>query len=173
MRRLIIVNKCCLKRYLNGARARYHNILYIRVNLKPTTMSKSSRRSFIADTGKAAMAGTVLLAVNNHQSKEMKNVFVHHVYFWLKNAGNAEDLGKLLAGLKKLSAVTTIKQFHIGKPADTNRGVIDTSYAVSWLALFDNGADQASYQTDPIHLKFVEECSSLWNKVIVYDSVDS
>jgi hypothetical protein len=50
--------------------------------------------------------------------------------------------------------------------------VIETSYAVSWLVFFDNAADQASYQTDPIHLKFVEECSALWVKVIVYDSVD-
>jgi Stress responsive A/B Barrel Domain len=101
----------------------------------------------------------------------MEKVFVHHVYFWLKNADSAEDLGKLVAGLKKLSAVKTIRQFQIGKPAATSREVIDGSYAVSWLVLFDNKADQDSYQTDPIHLKFVEECSSVWQKVIVYDSV--
>jgi hypothetical protein len=136
-------------------------------------MKQSSRRQFISDTGKAAIAGTVILAANTIQEKEMKNIFVHHVYFWLKNKDSKEDLGKLIAGLKKLSAVKTIRQFHIGKPADTNRDVIDRSYAVSWLALFDNGADQASYQADPIHLKFVEECSSLWEKVIVYDSVNA
>jgi len=51
--------------------------------------------------------------------------------------------------------------------------VIDTSYAISWCTFFDNDADQASYQVDPIHLKFVEECSPLWTKVIVYDSVDA
>ena len=135
-------------------------------------MSKSSRRQFISDTGKAAMAGTVIFAANDPQQKEMKNIFVHHVYFWLKNTGNAEDLSKLLAGLKKLSTVKSIKQFHVGKPAATSREVIDGSYSVSWLTLFDNKADQDSYQTDPIHLKFVEECSSLWSKVIVYDSVD-
>ena len=135
-------------------------------------MSKTTRRRFIADTGKAAMAGTLILAANNKQQKEMKDIFVHHVYFWLKNAGNKEDLEKLVAGLKKLSAVKTIRQFHIGKPAGTKRDVIETSYAVSWLVLFDNTADQDSYQTDPIHLKFVEECSSLWVRVIVYDSID-
>ena len=135
-------------------------------------MHKTTRRSFIADTSKAAMAGTLILAANNPQQKEMKDLFVHHVYFWLKNPGNKEDLDKLIAGLRKLSAVKTIKRFHIGKPADTNRDVIDHSYALSWLALFDNGADQASYQTDPIHLKFVEECSALWQKVVVYDSVN-
>jgi hypothetical protein len=75
-------------------------------------------------------------------------------------------------GLKKLSKVKTIKTFHIGQPADTSRDVIDGSYAISWFTMFDNGADQQSYQVDPIHLKFIEECSSLWNKVVVYDSVD-
>ena len=69
-------------------------------------------------------------------------------------------------------SVKTIQNFHIGKPADTNREVIETGYAVSWFVQFANGADQASYQTDPIHLKFVEECSHVWSKVIVYDSVD-
>ena len=135
-------------------------------------MNKSSRRQFISDGGKAAMAGTLIFAGNNHSEKEMKNVFIHHVYFWLRNSGSKEDRNKLEEGLKKLSAVKTIKQFHIGKPADTSRGVIDTSYAISWFVLFENGADQASYQTDPIHLKFVEECSPLWEKVIVYDSID-
>jgi hypothetical protein len=135
-------------------------------------MTTSSRRRFITDAGKTALAGSVLIGLDQTEKKEMKNIFVHHVYFWLKNAGNKEDRDKLVAGLKKLSAVKTIKQFHIGQPADTKRDVIDTSYAVSWLALFDNGADQASYQTDPIHLTFVEECSSLWVKVVVYDSVD-
>ncbi len=135
-------------------------------------MKKLSRRRFIGDTGKAAIAGSFILAAANQTKQQMKNVFVHHVYFWLKNADSAEDLLNLIAGLKKLSAVKTIKQFHIGKPASTSREVIDGSYAVSWLVLFDNKADQDSYQTDSIHLKFIEECAPLWEKVIVYDSVD-
>jgi len=102
----------------------------------------------------------------------MKDVFVHHVYFWLKNAGSEDDLDKLVAGLKKLSAIKKIRQFHIGRPADTTRDVIDRSYAISWLVLFDNKTDQDNYQSDPIHLDFVQECSSLWQKVTVYDSVN-
>ena len=135
-------------------------------------MKNTSRRRFIGDTGKAAIAGTFILAAANQSEQEMKNVFVHHVYFWLKNADSADDLAKLVAGLKKLATVKTIKQFHIGKPAATSREVIDGSYAVSWFTLFENKADQDSYQTDPIHLKFIEECAPLWKKVIVYDSID-
>lgn len=104
---------------------------------------------------------------------EQKNIFIHHVYFWLKNPDSNEDRNKLFEGLKKLSKVTTIRQFHIGRPAATSRGVIDNSYSFSWFLVFDNPADQDSYQVDPIHLKFVEECSHLWNRVIVYDSIDA
>lgn len=100
-----------------------------------------------------------------------KNSFIHHVYFWLKNPENINDRNQLIEGLYKLSAVTTIKGFHIGKPAPTKRDVIDSSYSVSWLLTFNNKEDQDSYQTDPIHLKFVEECSHLWSKVVVYDTV--
>ena len=100
-----------------------------------------------------------------------KNTFIHHVYFWLKNPENNNDLLALIEGLQKLSSVKTIKSFHIGKPAGTSRDVIDTTYSVSWLLLFDNKEDQDSYQVDPIHLKFVDECSQLWEKVVVYDAV--
>ncbi|HWK02270.1 MAG TPA: Dabb family protein [Puia sp.] len=98
-------------------------------------------------------------------------MFVHHVFFWLKDPGSREDCAALVAGLQKLSKAGMIKDFHIGQPAGTNRDVIETSYAVSWLLLFDTSEDQEAYQTDPIHLQFVKECSPLWSKVVVYDSI--
>lgn len=102
-----------------------------------------------------------------------KNLFVHHVFFWLKNPDSLDDLRLLQQGLEELGKVKTIKMFHIGKPAPTNRDVIDNTYALSWLTLFETAEDQDSYQTDPIHLKFVETCAHLWRKVMVYDSIDA
>jgi hypothetical protein len=96
--------------------------------------------------------------------------FAHNVYFWLKRTGNQEDRAQLIEGLRKLSAVTTIKTFHIGTPAATDRDVIERSYAVAWCTTFRNKADQDSYQSDPIHLAFVRDCAALWEKVVVYDS---
>ena len=103
---------------------------------------------------------------------QLKNVFIHHVFFWLKNPESIADKAMLVEGLQKLSAVTTIKDYHIGQPADTYRNVVERTYAVSWMVFFANAEDQESYQTDPVHLKFVEECSHLWNAVKVHDSVD-
>jgi len=136
-------------------------------------MSNHSRRDFISTTGKVALAGsTGIFAINSSSVMTSKNMFIHHVYFWLKNPSSDEDRQKLIEGLEKLSRVKTIKMFHLGKPADTNRDVIDTSYSVSWLLVFDDKASEESYQVDPIHLNFVETCKHLWQKVVVYDSVD-
>jgi hypothetical protein len=133
----------------------------------------STRREFIANTGKAMVAGGLVTLAENGDPVMVENKFIHHVYFWLKNSGSKEDRAKLIEGLQKLSKVKTIKTFHIGQPADTNRDVIERSYAISWFTMFDNATDQQSYQVDPIHLKFVEDYSHLWSKVIVYDSVDA
>jgi hypothetical protein len=104
---------------------------------------------------------------------EQKNIFIHHVFFWLKNPDSKQDQEALIAGLRKLSRVETIRSFHIGKPADTNRDVIERSYSISWMLIFDNLEDEEIYQPHPIHKKFIEECSHLWKKVVVHDSVDA
>jgi hypothetical protein len=138
-------------------------------------MSSQTRRDFLTSTGKVALAGsTGIFAANTTSNMAAKtNIFIHHVYFWLKNPASDEDRRKLLNGLEKLSKVKTIQTFHIGKPADTNRDVIDRSYSVSWMLIFNNKEDQDNYQVDPVHLNFVEECKDLWQKVVVYDSVDA
>ena len=100
-----------------------------------------------------------------------KNAFIHHVFFWLADPQSVTARDQLIEGLNKLSVVTTIKAFHIGLPAGTSRDVIDSSYNVSWLLVFENKDDQDSYQTDPIHLNFVDTCKHLWQKVVVYDTV--
>ena len=104
--------------------------------------------------------------------KNSQYTFVHHVYFWLNNPESRADYDDLVAGLKKLSAVTTIGSFYIGKPADTNRDVIDRSYSVSWLALFANKADQDSYLVAAVRMQVIEDCEQLWRKVFVYESVN-
>jgi Stress responsive A/B Barrel Domain len=99
-----------------------------------------------------------------------KKSIIHHVFFWLKNPSSKEDLDRLLSGLKTLEKIKMIRQLYIGVPAATEkRDVIDNSYHVSELMLFDNLEDQKAYQDHPVHKKFIEDCSHLWEKVLVYD----
>ncbi len=136
-------------------------------------MSKQSRRKFVGLAGKIlAATGLAAFSAPALAQKPNKNMFIHHVYFWLNNPGSEADKKKLVEGLQTLTKIKKIEMHHIGQPADTDREVIDRSYAISWMLIFKNKADQDSYQTDPIHLDFVKNYSHLWSKVIVYDSVD-
>ena len=101
----------------------------------------------------------------------LHNTFVHHVHFWLKNK---EDKDKLIEGLKILEPITHIRDMHIGVAADTNRDVIDSSYDVSLLLLFNTLEEEETYQHDPIHLVFVEQYAQpLCAKVLVLDNVNA
>lgn len=136
-------------------------------------MQKVSRRNFVKETTVAlAGAGLAGTALAQATPAAAAGLFVHHVYFWLKNPDSPGDRAKLLKGLQTISKIDVIKMAHIGVPADTNRPVIDTSYQFSLLLLFDNRQKQDAYQVHPTHLKFVEQCADLWTKVIVYDSVN-
>lgn len=133
-------------------------------------MEKQTRRTFVAS---AAALGVSTAASALPVMKEKKKQVVHHVFFWLKNRDSKEDLAKLLEGLKTLEKIESIKKMHIGVPASTEqRPVVDSSYSASELMFFDDVAGQEAYQVHPIHKKFVEQCSHLWEKVIVYDSID-
>jgi hypothetical protein len=134
-------------------------------------MKKQSRRKFVAS---AVALGTSAVATGmpTMESKDKKQL-VHHVFFWLKNPDSKEDLAKLLAGLQTLRKIETIRKINIGVPASTEkRDVVDTSYHASELMFFDDLAGQKTYQDHPIHQKFIADCSHLWEKVIVYDSID-
>lgn len=99
-------------------------------------------------------------------------MLIHHVFFWLKNPGSAADREALVAGLRGLAEVSIVRSLQIGVPAPTEkRDVVDASFDVSELMIFDNVADQKAYQDDPIHQDFVASHGHLWERVIVYDMV--
>jgi hypothetical protein len=132
-------------------------------------MSKLNRRTFIASSALTLGATATSFAMETE-----KPVLVHNVFFWLKNPSSLEDRTKLIEGVKTLSKIETIRMLRVGVPASTEkRPVVDSSYAVSELIYFDDLAGQSVYQDHPIHKKFIENCSHLWEKVVVYDSIDA
>ena len=97
-------------------------------------------------------------------------MFVHHVFFWMKDDFTSDALTKFENGVKTLPAIELVKFGDVGKPASTNRPIIERSYSYSLLLVFENKSAHDEYQTHPEHLKFIEDCSDLWNKVLIYDS---
>jgi hypothetical protein len=135
-------------------------------------MPTQSRKSFLT-TSAVITAGLAANALSAFSDPEKKGDIIHHVFFWLKNPDSKEDLAKLIAGLQSLRKIKVIRKLHIGVPASTEkREVVDNSYHVSELMFFDNVTDQKAYQDDPIHQKFVADCSHLWDRVVVYDMQD-
>jgi stress responsive alpha/beta barrel protein len=128
----------------------------------------TSRRTFIASA--AAIAAAANAGANAAVTTYPK--LVHHVFFWLKNPSSKEDLVKLLAGLRTLTAIETVRGAHFGVPASTEkRDVVDNSFSASEILFFDDLAGQKTYQDHPVHKKFVADCSHLWERVVVYDAI--
>lgn len=133
---------------------------------------KNTRRKFIT-TSAALAAGTVVSVATPAQPEKSKAPLVHHVFFWLKNPGSVADRDRIIEGLKTLRKIDAIKELRIGVVASTEkRDVVDNSWGVSELMFFEDLAGQAIYQDHPIHQQFIKDCSHLWDKVIVYDSID-
>jgi hypothetical protein len=129
----------------------------------------TTRRKFIAGAAAMVIGSTAY----GQKEKKGNNPLVHHVFFWLKNPESKEDLAKLIEGVNSLKKIKSLKLVKIGVPALTEkRDVIDNSYNLSLLTMFDDIKGHDAYQVDPIHTHFVETYSPLWNKVIVYDSMD-
>lgn len=99
-------------------------------------------------------------------------MLVHAVYFWLKPDLSEQQKQAFSIEVDKLRSIPSVRHAFIGKPADTDRPVIDRSYSVALTVVFDDMAGHDAYQVDPIHQQFVSACSSLWDRVLIYDSVE-
>ena len=93
----------------------------------------------------------------------------HNVYFWLKDGLSNSALDEFEKGLDTLKKTTMVLSGYYGKPANTNRSVVDNSYSYGLSLLFKDTADHNLYQADPIHLAFVDKNATKWTRVLVYD----
>ena len=115
-----------------------------------------------------------LAAAENALAEPAKDetAFIHTVFFWMKETVTAEQKADFEKnGLGKLKACPQIYKVFYGPPAGTPREVVDNSYDYAWICHFKSKEDQDAYQTEPIHLKFVEDYKHLWERVQVYDNV--
>ncbi len=98
-------------------------------------------------------------------------MFVHHVFFWLKDGSGDTEKAQLEKGIQALLTINDLFVFSdVGKPAATDRPVIDRTYHFSLLLVFRDQKGQDEYQVHPTHLRFVETCAHLWSHVKIYDS---
>jgi hypothetical protein len=98
-------------------------------------------------------------------------MIIHSVYFWLKEGLSDEDRSRFDSGLRSVLDQDNVCGGYIGKPASTPpRPVIDSSYTVALHVHFVDVEAHDAYQDDPNHHAFISNCSSLWDKVLIYDA---
>ena len=102
----------------------------------------------------------------------MNSHFYHSVYFWLRDGGEAEDAQQTADGCRTyLTGIPGIVQMHVGIPAGTSGGPIDSSYGVALLMEFESQEARDIYEAHPDHQRFIAELHHLWSRVQVYDAV--
>jgi len=98
-------------------------------------------------------------------------MFVHSVYFWLKDELTYEQLDAFRKHLAALGEIPSVKALYVGTPAATaERPVIDSSYTFGVTVVFDDVIGHDAYQVSPAHRAFVKEHSSMWDRIVVYDA---
>ena len=95
-------------------------------------------------------------------------MFVHCVYFWLKPDITAEEVRRFVEGVRALTTLRTVRHGWVGKPAATDRPIIDRSYSYGLTVIFEDVEGHDAYQVHPVHDEF-RELHHLWTAVKIYD----
>ena len=134
-------------------------------------MNHSKRRAFLKRLGGLAALLALPVSLKATKPETMEGTFVHAVFFWLVNE-DAKTKKAFLTELRKfIDNVDMIRSQHIGRPADTDREVIDSTWTFSLILSFDAKKEQDEYQEHQLHKDFIANATSLWDKVLVYDSI--
>ena len=99
-----------------------------------------------------------------------EKAFVHAVYFWLKKDMKQDQIKALEEGLKSLRKIESIRHLFIGKPASTNRPIIDRTYDYALIVVFDDKPGYDIYDEHAVHDVFRNKFGKYFLKVRVYDS---
>jgi hypothetical protein len=100
-------------------------------------------------------------------------MFVHSVYFWLRDDLSPADRAAFVDGIRSLCTIESVQQGFIGTPAGTSRPIIDASYSYALVVSFPDEAAHDAYQVHPVHDRFRERCGGAWKKIVIYDAVSA
>ncbi len=118
------------------------------------------------------VGATALFGLNFYQSGTASDtLFVHSVYFWLKDDVTEEQRAQFFEVLRDLERIKSVDALELGVPAGTPRDVVDNSYDVALLVYFKDRADHDLYQTDVIHKDAIEIFEDWIDEIKIYDAI--
>ena len=98
-------------------------------------------------------------------------MFVHAVYFWLRPDLTPDERARFDAGVRALRDLPSVHTGWVGRPAATDRPVIERGYGCALVLAFADEAAHDAYQVHPVHDRFRAECGTFWTAVRIFDSV--
>jgi hypothetical protein len=117
------------------------------------------------------LAGPLVIGQDLEQEAKLEEPgFIHVVYFWMKEDAPDTAVDQLIADCKQyLGEIKTVDGLYVGRPAGTEREVVDNSYGVNLIIHFKNKVAHDFYQQAPLHKEFIERNQEHWDRVQVYD----
>lgn len=102
-------------------------------------------------------------------------MFNHTVHFWLKPGTTDAQRAEFVEGLKSLADSPNVVSASARKPAGTPREVVDNSYDYQLFIQFKDQVSHDAYQSpdDAVHQKFVDSFKPLFDRVLIYDSLEA
>lgn len=114
-------------------------------------------------------SGDVKVETSENVASALENPFVHTVYIWFKEGVTEEQRAQMYADTEALKEIEVVKALYTGKPASTDRPIVERSYDFAIIVHFENLAGHDAYQQHPTHLALLKNHSSLWEKVMITD----
>ena len=98
-------------------------------------------------------------------------MFIHSVYFWLRDDLTPAERQRFEDGIRSLAAIDSVERGYIGKPAATDRPVIERGYSHALIVAFPDERAHEAYQVHPVHDRFREQCAGYWRDIRIFDTI--
>ncbi len=98
-------------------------------------------------------------------------MILHSVFFYLNDKAaidTAENMKTEI--LSDLAHIEAVREFWAGPPEGIERDVVDNDYAMSLHALFEDKSALQAYQTDKLHVAFVDKYKPFFKRIRVFDT---
>jgi hypothetical protein len=98
-------------------------------------------------------------------------MFIHSVYFVLRDDLTPAERQRFENGIRSLAAIDSVESGYIGSPAPTDRPVIERGYTHALILAFRNQGAHDAYQVHAVHDRFREECAGYWSGIRIFDTI--